>query len=149
METIGIAFITAFVTILLNHLFEVHREKIYQKRELKINFYAKIKKAEVEIFELILRINYGWGNPEEYENRISKAQQVYNKILNEFYEVLLFNEKEREMTKKVITSFVDNIIDKIIDSQFDIKCKKEAFHYYENDLQILTENLRKLYLRRF
>ena len=147
METILIAFLTAFATILLNHLFEVYRKEISQKRELRIIFYAKIKRAEAEIFELILRVNYGWGNPEEYRIRIGKAQQVYEKLLNEFYEVLLFNEEERKMTLDVISSFWTNIISVIIRSEFGKTDEFTAFEYYENKLQKSTEKLRKLYLK--
>lgn len=147
METFAIAFITAFATILLNHLFEVYRKELSQKRELHINFYAKIKRSEAEIFELILRAKYGWGNPEEYRIRIGQAQQVYGKLLNEFYEVLLFNEEERKMTLDVIASFWTNIISIIIRSEYGKIDENSAFEFYENELQNSTEKLRKLYLK--
>ncbi|MGV8018641.1 MAG: hypothetical protein AB2L26_10755 [Ignavibacteria bacterium] len=146
METFAIAFITAFVTILLNHVFEVYRKEISDKRELRIIFYAKIKRAEAEIYELILRANYGWGNPEEYRIRIGQSQQVYEKLLNEFYEVLLFNEEERKMTLDVIATLWTNIISVIIRSEDGKIDEYSAFRFYENDLQKSTEKLRKLYL---
>lgn len=147
METIIIAFITAFVTILLNHIFEVYRKELTQRRELHIKFYSKIKKAESEIYALILRGNYGWGNTDDYNFRIEKAQLVYEKLLNDFYEQLLLNDIERRMTKEVIFSYWENIIINIIVSETDGNKRKTAMKYYETELQEKTEELRKLYLK--
>ena len=126
MDTILIAFLTAFVTILLNHLFEVYEKEKSQKRELLISFYSKIKKAEAEIFGLILRGSYGWGNVEVYSNRIGQSQIIYESILNEFYEQLLLNERERIKTREVIVSLWDNIISEILQSQTDGEKRKNS-----------------------
>ena len=93
-----------------------------------------------------MRANYGWGNPEEYRIRIGQSQQVYEKLLNEFYEVLLFNEEERKMTLDVIATLWTNIISVIIRSEDGKIDEYSAFRFYENDLQKSTEKLRKLYL---
>lgn len=147
METFAIAFVTAFVTIILNHLFEVYRKELSQKRELHISFYAKIKRTEEEIFSRILRINYGWGNPDDYKLRIHEAQIIYERMLNDFYEQLLLNDAERKKTREVIVSFRNNIIDKVIESEINPDMRNEAYNYYAKDLQISTEELRRLYLK--
>ena len=148
MITLLIALLTALITILLSYFLNDFRDAQIQKRKVYIEFYTKIRKAEFKIFALILRGNYGWGNPEEYQSRIGQARNVYEKLLNEFYEQLFFDENLREKTKQIILSLDDNIIVEILQSQDEPKRRINADNFYNNDLQKNIEGLRKLYIKK-